>query len=105
MNIELQELMQLVLDRAASDLHLKPGQPPVIRVAGSLKRTSLPNLTPEDVETLVFSIINEEQKAFLLKNIRWKLRLKQFGLLYLVPACRRQKLAGRPLKLMQRNYR
>lgn len=68
MNIELQELMQLVLDRAASDLHLKPGQPPVIRVAGSLKRTSLPVLTPDDVESLVFSIINEEQKAFLLKN-------------------------------------
>jgi len=68
MNIELQELMQLVLDRAASDLHLKPGQPPVIRVAGTLKRTSLPTLTSEDVENLVFSIINDEQKAYLLKN-------------------------------------
>jgi len=62
MNIELQELMQLVLDRAASDLHLKAGQPPIIRVSGRLERTRLPVLTNKDVEDLVFSIINEEQK-------------------------------------------
>ncbi len=66
MNIELQELMQLVLDRAASDLHLKAGQPPIIRVSGTLERTRLPELSKEDVEDLIFSIITEEQKEKLL---------------------------------------
>lgn len=68
MNIELQELMQLVLDRAASDLHLKAGQPPIIRVSGRLERTSLPVMTNKDVEDLIFSIITEEQKD-RLRNI------------------------------------
>ncbi len=62
MNIELQELMQLVLDRAASDLHIKAGQPPIIRVSGRLERTRLPTLSTKDVEDLIFSIINSEQK-------------------------------------------
>lgn len=66
MNIELQELMQLVLDRAASDLHLKAGQPPIIRVSGKLERTRLPVLSTRDVEDLIFSIINDEQKDRLL---------------------------------------
>lgn len=66
MNIELQEMMQLVLDRAASDLHLKSGQPPIIRVSGKLERTRLPVLTNKDVEDLIFSIITEEQKDRLM---------------------------------------
>ncbi|MBX9667918.1 MAG: type IV pilus twitching motility protein PilT [Candidatus Obscuribacterales bacterium] len=65
MNIELQELMQLVLDRAASDLHIKAGQPPIIRVSGRLERTCLPTLSTKDVEELIFSIINSEQKEKL----------------------------------------
>lgn len=68
MNIELQELMQLVLDRAASDLHLKAGQPPIIRVSGTLERTRLPEMSKQDVEDLIYSIITEEQKD-KLQNI------------------------------------
>ncbi len=65
MNIELQELMQLVLDRAASDLHLKAGQPPIIRVSGKLERTGLPVLSDKDVEGLILSIISVAQKEKL----------------------------------------
>jgi len=68
MDLELQELMQLVLDRAASDLHLKPGQPPIIRVSGTLMKTSLPPLSDRDVEQIIFSIINEDQKEHLESN-------------------------------------
>lgn len=65
MNIELQELMQLVIDRAASDLHLKSGQPPVLRVSGKLERTRLPALSRKDVEDLIFSIVSKEQREKL----------------------------------------
>ncbi|MCA9805227.1 MAG: Flp pilus assembly complex ATPase component TadA, partial [Cyanobacteria bacterium HKST-UBA02] len=68
MDLELQELMQLVLDRAASDLHLKPGQPPIIRVSGALMKTSLSPLSDRDVEQIIFSIINEDQKEHLESN-------------------------------------
>lgn len=69
MELELQEIIQLVLDRAASDLHLKPGQPPIIRVSGKLERCDLPVLSEEDVETLILSIINEKQEETLVNNL------------------------------------
>ena len=63
--IEIQELLQLVFDRAASDLHLKAGQPPVIRVAGKLIRTSLPPMDKDEVQRLIFSMITSEQRKHL----------------------------------------
>ncbi len=68
MNIEMQELMQLVLDRAASDLHLKAGQPPIIRIAGRIVRTHLPSLSSEELEELVNSILTEDQQNLLERN-------------------------------------
>lgn len=68
MKIELQELMQLVLDRAASDLHLKVGQPPIIRIAGNIVKTNLPTLDSRTIEELVFSILTEDQKETLIHN-------------------------------------
>ena len=68
MKIELQELMQLVLDRAASDLHLKVGQPPIIRIAGNIVKTNLPTLDSRTIEELVFSILTEDQKETLMNN-------------------------------------
>ncbi|MBX9693455.1 MAG: type IV pilus twitching motility protein PilT [Cyanobacteria bacterium] len=68
MNIEMQELMQLVLDRAASDLHLKAGQPPIIRIAGRIVRTHLPSLSSEELEDLVTSILTEDQQSALERN-------------------------------------
>jgi twitching motility protein PilT len=65
MSIEIQEILQLVVDRAASDLHLKADLPPMVRVAGVLEKTPLPNLTKEDVQRLVFSMLTAEQRKAL----------------------------------------
>ena len=63
--LEIQELLQLVFDRAASDLHLKAGQPPIIRVAGKLIKSTLPPLHKDEVQRLIFSIITSEQRKQL----------------------------------------
>lgn len=63
--LEIQELLQLVFDRAASDLHIKAGQPPIIRVAGKLIKSTLPPLTKDEVQRLIFSIITSEQRKQL----------------------------------------
>jgi len=68
MALEMQELLQLVFDRAASDLHLKAGQPPIIRVAGKLIRAQLPNLSRDDVQRLVFSMLTGDQRKTLEQN-------------------------------------
>lgn len=67
-DIELPEIVQLVLDRGASDLHLKPGQPPIIRVSGALIRTPLPELQKGDVEELVYPYLSDDQKKHLAET-------------------------------------
>lgn len=69
MSIELQELLQLVVDRTASDLHLKAKEPPIIRVGGKLQRTSLPELSPEDTKRLIFSCLTADQIDSMEKNL------------------------------------
>ncbi|HEY9683919.1 MAG TPA: type IV pilus twitching motility protein PilT [Oculatellaceae cyanobacterium] len=61
MPIDMPGLLQLVIDRAASDLHLKADQPPIIRVAGKLSRLNLPVFSGEDVHDLVKSILTPTQ--------------------------------------------
>ncbi len=64
----MQEILQLVQDRSASDLHLKAGQPPVIRVSGKLLRSQLPTLSALDVEKLIFGILTPDQLSHLQSN-------------------------------------
>ena len=66
---ELDELLKLVVEREGSDLHLRVGEPPVIRIHGELTRTEYPVLTPEDTQNLVFSIIDEERLADFAEHL------------------------------------
>lgn len=62
-------LLDEVVKRKASDLHLQVGQPPMIRVDGSLAASQTPTpLTEQAVETLVFSLLDEDQKQILLRD-------------------------------------
>ena len=60
--MEFAQLLQLVVDRKASDLHLVVGLPPMLRVDGLL--AAVPNeqvLAPEDVDRLIKSFLTAEQ--------------------------------------------
>jgi twitching motility protein PilT len=62
-------LLEEVVKRKASDLHLQVGLPPMLRVDGSLTPiTGTDLLTDEAVETLIFAILDEDQKQILLKD-------------------------------------
>ena len=52
----------------ASDMHLKVGQPPKLRIYGQLKNTTGEVMTAEKIEQLVFEILSPEQKEFFLKH-------------------------------------
>jgi twitching motility protein PilT len=60
MSYSMSDLLQLVVSEGASDLHLRVGVPPVIRVHGVLHRVDGPSLGPEDTEELMRSITSEE---------------------------------------------
>jgi twitching motility protein PilT len=67
--MDLSQLLQLTIDKKASDLHMVPGYFPTIRVSGELfQLTTLAVITPEDSEKMLNSFLSEEQKEILLAN-------------------------------------
>ena len=65
----IEVLLEEVIKKKASDLHIQVGLPPMLRVDGSLVPVpSTDVLTEEAVEALVFAILDEDQKQILLKD-------------------------------------
>src|SRR5581483_3122822 len=60
MSYSMSDLLQLVVSEGSSDLHIRVGVPPVIRVHGILHRVEGPALGPEDTEELARSITSED---------------------------------------------
>ena len=67
--MDLSKLLQLVIDKKASDLHLVPSYFPTIRVNGELfQLTTLEVISPENMEKMLLPILNHEQREILLAN-------------------------------------
>jgi twitching motility protein PilT len=65
----IEVLLDEVVKRKASDLHLQVGLPPMLRVDGSLVAvTGADPLDEEALETLLFAILDEDQKQILIKD-------------------------------------
>ncbi len=63
MAANITELLQILVDRGASDLHITAGTYPQIRVAGRLvPLTEFEVLTPQDTQRLAYGVLNEGQK-------------------------------------------
>ena len=62
MAINLHELLQLMLSRSASDLHITTGSSPQLRINGKLSPINDTPLTPSDTKQLCYSILTEAQK-------------------------------------------
>jgi twitching motility protein PilT len=62
-------LLEEVIKKKASDLHLQVGLPPMLRIDGALTPVAGADLlTDETIETLIFAILDEDQKQILLKD-------------------------------------
>ena len=57
----IDDLLSDMMARNASDLHIKAGSPPVIRVDGELLLLDEPPLTPEDTKDVAASIMTDKQ--------------------------------------------
>ncbi len=67
---ELLELFKLMVEKAASDLHLRVPSPPVLRIDGELKPLQdLPPITDKDVEMLLDEIATPEQRSTFLEEM------------------------------------
>ena len=67
----IEEILELAVQKKASDIHISANLPPVLRIDGKLFRTNLPVLSPDDVETIIFPILSNDQRRELEQN--WEL--------------------------------
>jgi len=67
--VHMQELLQQLVQRNGSDLHISAGAPPMIRISGSLVATDYDALLPEETKALVYSILTTEQIAKFENNL------------------------------------
>jgi twitching motility protein PilT len=66
--VELDTLLKLMTSKGASDLHLKPTRPPLMRINGRLMPVESPALRPEEIEGMLLSILTPPQKARLAER-------------------------------------
>ena len=62
---DFKAVMQQLVQKNASDLHLKVGRPPTVRLNGDLEALDFPPLKPEDLKSLAEQLMNPKQvKAY-----------------------------------------
>jgi len=80
--LEINELLEEVIKRGASDLHITVGVPPVLRINGVLQRMDFPKLSSDDTREMVYSILTARQREALETSL-------EFDLSYSVPGSAR----------------
>ena len=58
----LAQLLQTMLEKGASDLHITSGSPPQIRVDGDLVPLNHPPMTPAETKQVIYSVLTDNQK-------------------------------------------
>jgi twitching motility protein PilT len=67
--VSMEELLNLMVQRGGSDLHVSVGSPPKIRIDGKLVDTEYEPLMPEATKKLVYSVLSADQVAKFEKNM------------------------------------
>ena len=66
--MDLIELLKFVTKKEASDLHLKPGRPPLLRISGRLVPLKTDPLSPKEIEDMVLPVLTPYQRDKLQQN-------------------------------------
>jgi twitching motility protein PilT len=62
---EVNKLFRMVMKHEGSDLHLKVGLPPMMRLRGSITKMNMPPLTQEQMEKLLYPTLDSRQRQIL----------------------------------------
>jgi len=67
--IDLEQLLRYAVERGASDVHIKVGSPPYIRIDGRLRQSSFDSVGQADTERIGFAIMPKQRaEEFLVAN-------------------------------------
>ncbi len=99
-NLEIDKLFRSLVKLQGSDLHLKVGRPPYVRVAGTLRPLNREPIDEDEMVRLIFPMLDERLRRILdedggcdfayvveIDEVRWRFRvnvLQQMGYLGLV---------------------
>ncbi len=61
--LDMKALLDIAIDRGASDLHLGVGRPPILRIHGDLVEVGNHHLTDADMRVLLYSILSGRQRS------------------------------------------
>ncbi len=67
--VSMEELLNLMVQRGGSDLHLSVGTPPRVRIDGKIQDTEYEVMTPEMSKKLVYSVLTPNQVAKFEKDM------------------------------------
>ena len=73
--MDIYKLLELMMEKDASDIYISVGIPPTFRVEGKTEPISGEVLKPEDTKELAFSLMSEKQKALFLEEKEMNLAL------------------------------
>src|SRR5207247_6793872 len=65
---EVNKLFRMVMKHEGSDLHLKVGLPPMMRLKGVIRQMEMKPLTQEDMERLMFPTLGERERQILMES-------------------------------------
>ena len=60
--LNMQDLLMMLMEKKASDLHIVAGLPPMLRIDGEVRTTQFEKLTPDHCQRLVYSLLTDSQK-------------------------------------------
>lgn len=61
--MDILQLLRFAIQNNASDLHLSPLNAPIIRVNGDIKRVKAEPLQSDDIRSMLYSVMTEDQRA------------------------------------------
>ena len=71
MALTMKQLLEEMVHRNSTDLHLTAAAPPMLRIDGVLVPTNYEILTPEKIQQLLYSLLNDQQKKKF--EMEWEL--------------------------------
>lgn len=60
--VDIHRLLQAVVEKGASDLHISVNAPPAMRIDGKLFKLKMPPLVPADTQEIAYSLMTEKQR-------------------------------------------
>lgn len=79
--IDMTELLRFAIKSGASDLHISSGESPMFRIHGDMRRIEMEPLSEEEVHTMIYDILNDQQRKVFEGNreLDFSIALGEYG--------------------------